>query len=115
MAKAPSLEDILARVPKPLRCKLDQRLDEGHEGVSRHLGYIAQNIPEWEGRVADQLGLTEVNIRDIKFGPARDQQEMQRSVRYVRTYTLMCTCNKTEWSRVHSPGRARMPCALSRR
>ena len=86
MAKAPSLEDILARVPEPLRCKLDQRLDEGHEGVSRHLGYIAQNIPEWEGRVADQLGLTEVNIRDIKFGPARDQQEMQRSVRYVHTH-----------------------------
>lgn len=85
MDPPPSLESILATVPEPLKFKLDQKLDHGHGDVPIHLGYIAKRTAEWEGRVADHLDLNCVEVRDIKYGPNRDQPEMQRSV-------LGCSC-----------------------
>ena len=44
---------------------LDQVLDSGNDGVSKHLGQIADSMYEWEGAVAEQLELTEADIAAI--------------------------------------------------
>ena len=45
---------------------LDQVVDSDGGGVSKHLVQIADSIYEWEGPVADQLGLSQVDITAIK-------------------------------------------------
>ena len=45
---------------------LDQVLDFDNDGVSKHLGLIADSMYEWEGPVAEQLGLTAADIATIK-------------------------------------------------
>lgn len=79
MAVPPSLDEVLGAVPGHLKHKLDQILDSGHEDVPLHLGNIADNIPDWQGRVADNLGLTRVEVSDIKRR-LKDEPELQRSV-----------------------------------
>ena len=46
---------------------LDQVLDFENDGVSKHLGQIADSMYEWEGPVAEQLGLTPAEIAAIKL------------------------------------------------
>lgn len=46
--------------------KLDQVLDSESDGVPEHLGQIAESMYVWEGRVADQLGLTVPDVAHIK-------------------------------------------------
>ena len=46
---------------------LDQVLDFENGGVSKHLGQIADSMYEWEGPVAEQLGLTPAEIAAIKL------------------------------------------------
>ena len=46
---------------------LDQVLDFENGGVSKHLGQIADSMYEWEGPVAEQLGLTPAEIASIKL------------------------------------------------
>ena len=41
-------------------------LDFENDGVSKHLGQIAESMYEWEGSVAEQLGLTPADIAAIK-------------------------------------------------
>ena len=45
---------------------LDQVLDFENDGVSKHLGQIAESMYEWEGSVAEQLGLTAADNAAIK-------------------------------------------------
>ena len=45
----------------------DQVLDFENGGVSKHLGQIADSMYEWEGSVAEQLGLTPAEIAAIKM------------------------------------------------
>ena len=45
---------------------LDQELDFMNDGVSRHLGQIAESMYKWEGRVADELGLSPAEVAAIK-------------------------------------------------
>ena len=45
---------------------LDQVVDCDSGGVSKHLGQIADSMYKWEGPVADQLGLSQVDIIAIK-------------------------------------------------
>ena len=45
---------------------LDQMIDSGHGGVSQHLGQIADIMYEWEGAVADSLGLRQTDVAEIK-------------------------------------------------
>ena len=45
---------------------LDQVIDSGHSGVPRHLGQIADTMYEWEGAVADSLGLHQADVAEIK-------------------------------------------------
>ena len=44
----------------------DQVLDFENDGVSKHLGLIADSMYEWEGQVAEQLDLTPADIAAIK-------------------------------------------------
>ena len=53
-------------IPEANRKKLDLKLDSGHGGVQKHLGAIADSMDEWEGGVATALGLTKVDIANIK-------------------------------------------------
>ena len=53
-------------IPQENKEKLDWQLDKGHGGVQTHLGMIANCMDEWEGPVADALGLTKVNVADIR-------------------------------------------------
>ena len=46
---------------------LDQVLDFDNNGVSKHLGQIADSMYEWEGPVAEQLGLTLADVATIKM------------------------------------------------
>lgn len=46
---------------------LDQELDSMNDGVSLHLGKIAASMCEWEGRLADELGLTPAEVAAIKY------------------------------------------------
>ena len=48
------------------RQKLDQVLDFENDGVSKHLGQIADSIHEWEGSIAEQLGLKVADVAAIK-------------------------------------------------
>ena len=41
-------------------------IDGGCGGVSKHLGQIAESLDEWEGSVAEQLGLTPADVAEIK-------------------------------------------------
>ena len=43
--------------------RLDQMLDA--DGVPKHLGQIADSICEWEGPIAEQLGLTPTDVAAI--------------------------------------------------
>ena len=43
----------------------DQVLDFNNDGVSRHLGQIADNMYEWEGPIAEHLGLTPADVAAI--------------------------------------------------
>ena len=48
------------------RQKLDQVLDCESGGVSTHLGQIADTMYEWEGPLAEKLGLTRADVAAIK-------------------------------------------------
>ena len=43
----------------------NQVLDFKSGGVSKHLGKIADSMSEWEGRIADELGLTSADVATI--------------------------------------------------
>ena len=45
---------------------LDQVIDSDHSGVPIHLGRIADTMYEWEGAVADSLGLHQADVAEIK-------------------------------------------------
>jgi hypothetical protein len=41
-------------------------LDSDHGGVPKDLGQIVDCMSEWEGRIADELGLTLADVASIK-------------------------------------------------
>ena len=56
--------------------QLNEVIDFRNDGVSKHLGQIANTIYEWEGPVAEQLGLTQADIAAIKV-KHRDELKLQ--------------------------------------
>ena len=40
-------------------------MDSNNDGVSSHLGQIADKMCEWEGAIAEQLGLTPADVAAI--------------------------------------------------
>ena len=61
-----SIKCMLAMNISVPRQKLDLPLDYYSQGVSHHLGKIADSIHEWEGVIAEALGLTQVIVAKIK-------------------------------------------------
>ena len=53
-------------IPKEYRYVLDKMLDFDHDGVQRDLGEIADAMDEWEGKIAEELRLTNVETQRIK-------------------------------------------------
>ena len=54
-------------VPHITTDKLSRPLDFDSAGVPKHLGQIAEYMGEWEGRVADELGLSRADVADINL------------------------------------------------
>ena len=46
--------------------RLDEVLDSENNGVHIHLGQIADSMSEWEGPIAEQLGLLTADVAAIK-------------------------------------------------
>ena len=45
---------------------LNHPIDWENKGVPKHLGKIADSMYEWEGPIAEELGLTTVDVAAIK-------------------------------------------------
>ena len=45
---------------------MDDVLDSRNDDVPKHLGQIADSMFEWEGPVANELGLTQADVANIK-------------------------------------------------
>ena len=41
-------------------------IDFDSDGVPKHIGQISKYMSEWEGTIADGLGLTPADVADIK-------------------------------------------------
>ena len=67
------------RVPEKNQWKLDETIDFKHGGVSMHLGAIADAMDEWEGSVAEALGLSIVDVSSVKE-KHRDNLKLQTYV-----------------------------------
>ena len=77
-----SLDAVLSSVPDANRWKLDREIDFEHRDergqlIPRHLGKMAESMTDWEGAIADHLGLSEVDKGDIRDKNPR-QLELQR-------------------------------------
>jgi hypothetical protein len=77
-----SLEAVLSSVPDANRWKLDREIDFEHRDdrgqlIPRHLGKIAESMTDWEGAIADHLGLSEADRSDIRDKNPR-QPKLQR-------------------------------------
>ena len=67
---ARSLDELVASVSTVNRWKLDEEIDFEHRNtggqvVPKHLGGIAESMINWEGTIADHLGLSEQDRSDI--------------------------------------------------
>ena len=47
---------------------LDKELDWDHDDVNTHLSVIADQMVDWEEKLSTKLGMTEVEIHDLKEG-----------------------------------------------
>ena len=56
----------MSSLPPPARSHLEFQLDSGHDGVEMDLHQIAEHMLEWEEKLSAHLGLTPVDISDIK-------------------------------------------------
>ena len=77
-----SLDALLSSVPDANRWKLDREIDFEHRDergqlMPRHLGKMAESMTDWEGPIADHLGLSEPDRSDISDKNPR-QPELQR-------------------------------------
>jgi hypothetical protein len=58
--------DNLLVAPRIGLDRLNLVLDSENGGVPKHLGEIAEQMYEWEGKVSDELGLTKPDVNNIK-------------------------------------------------
>ena len=63
---APSGCSFLSSLPAGARIHLELQLDSDNEGIEKDLFEIAQHMLEWEDKLCVHLGLTKVDIHDIK-------------------------------------------------
>ena len=62
--------------PSVVQDRLNLVLDSENGGVPKHLGEIAEQMYEWEGKVSDELGLTKADVNSIKERH-KDQLKLQ--------------------------------------
>ena len=70
MSRHNSLVDMIASIPEVNRWKLDREIDFKNvdiygRTVPQHLVRIATDMTDWEGSIADNLGLTDTDKADI--------------------------------------------------
>ena len=65
--QAGAISQSVIAVPHITTDKLSRALDFDSAGVPKHLGQIADSMGEWEGRVADELGLSDADVADINL------------------------------------------------
>ena len=75
-----SYEEYAVRVPKG---KLDLILDAENKGVELHLHQIADELDDWDIKLAPVLGLKATEIRDVR-SKYRDEPAQQRWVFFTR-------------------------------
>jgi hypothetical protein len=65
------LADLISSIPESNRWKVDREIDfentdnRGRVTIPKHLGRIAEEMTNWEGEIADFLGLTRADRADI--------------------------------------------------
>lgn len=57
--------EITSTFIRSLYIELDAVIDFSHGGISKDLGVIADAMYEWEGQIADALGLTKEDVDGI--------------------------------------------------
>ena len=68
---ANKVDEVVASVSAVNRWKLDKEIDFQHidargHVIPEHLGRIAESMTDWEGGIADHLGLSEPDRNDIR-------------------------------------------------
>jgi len=63
---APDVASYLSSLPPAARPHLELQLDSGHGGVEKDLCQIADHMLDWEEKLSTHLGLTPVDISDVK-------------------------------------------------
>ena len=76
-----SLKAYCDRVHEENQWKLEKQIDFEHGGIQAHLGAIADAMDEWEGPVAEALGLNTAAIAGIK---AKHQDNLN-----LQTYVMI--------------------------
>ena len=79
------LSSYVWSLPASARPLLEQQLDWDHEGVDKDLTEIAHHMLDWEEKFCSHLGLTGVDVHDIKelySGKPELQVTLIHSVRY---------------------------------
>lgn len=61
-----TVSDFILSLPPLARAHLELQLDWGHEGVEEDLCVIAGLMLDWEEKLSTNLGLTVIDISDIK-------------------------------------------------
>ena len=72
----------MSSLPPPARPHSELQLDSGHDGVEKDLHKIAEHMLEWEEKLSAHLGLTPVDISDIKKRN-HSNPELQRCVNSI--------------------------------
>ena len=72
-----SMDEVVASVPTVDRWKLDGEIDFEHRDsrgqvIPKHLGRIAESMTDWEGDIADHLGLSDSDRSDIRERNSRE-------------------------------------------
>ncbi len=73
----PDISSYTSSLPASARPHLELQLDWDHEGVDKDLNEIAYYMLHWEEKLSTHLGLTDIDIHDIK-DTYRDRPPLQR-------------------------------------
>ena len=77
LCPVPSASTYISTLPVTAYPHLDLELDQDHNGVELDLSEIASHMRKWEEKLSSALGLTHIDVEDIK-AIHRDRPELQR-------------------------------------
>ena len=77
-----NLNEVIASVPEANSWKLDKEIDFENKNdigqiIPKHLNRIAESMTDWEIIVADYLGLSDVERRDITDSNQNDPKKQR--------------------------------------